>query len=899
MSGVVNQLNSTPDVAAGGHTAYGANNVPPVQNGSSYPPRKKCASDYQFGTRIGEGSYSTVFSAMDLSNKKTYAIKVLSKKHIVKEDKIKYVNIEKKTLHRLGQQHPGIVQLYYTFQDDSSLFFVLDFAEYGELLSIITKFGSLSEPVTKFYMTQIIDSVKFIHLKGVIHRDLKPENILVGYDFNLKITDFGAAKLLGDDDNSQNEVINYDSIHESPKKDRRASFVGTAEYVPPELLQYNECGFETDIWALGCILFQFFNGIPPFKAATEYATFEKILSAQVSYRNPVPYGVKEIIEGTLQQNPQQRPTLTQIQTMSWLADIPWNDRQFIWGRKVPRFEPYIPNASAAPPQSNTTPVPQSAPQLKNGSNRNVNKSTSTYQLHSQIQQFDYNFVPTMGGTGKHQPPTRIKKGVSTGSVPTVAAPYQSHTNASYEPSTQILQSDPSFLPPSPQTHKRNPSKQRLLMEQQRVNPPKPPPPAPQPPQPNTNMASAPQFSQMQISPTQQTGPYSSRAPGPMVPPQTQIPMQHVPSHEQRQAFNPPPTERRPTDPQLMNRQSNQRPKAKDLRDNTAFSSTSSPSVGGNGNGFSNFPASQVPSHAPPQAPPQTQHSASAAAKIAANAPAFKAAQQPPPRKSTTSSRSEGLPTPKQERRPVQNTISFKDISSFLDENEKIVKLDTILKSLLSNKLIDRRPGEIDDNTIENLVERHQDILDSSMVPVVACVSNRAKVFLIDDDLNVMMVDLTANQGGDYLMYDYEFESVIVDDNDDNTQKGEEVYGYLILELLKEGGDLIFLKRIKEEEKYKYRNSIKVVGKNNEPVRIGLNFGWIDCLVWAKEMIEKELKSSKKSSKAKQNGSKRPTNAPPNKPSAPTRKPSPTLQPPKQNKKSLSKLAYAAAAAAHK
>ena len=97
----------------------------------------------------------------------------------MKENKIKYVNIEKTTLNRLGQQHPGIVQLYYTFQDESSLFFVLDFAEYGELLSIIRKFGSLSESVLKFYMCQIIDAVRFIHLKGVIHRDLKPENILV------------------------------------------------------------------------------------------------------------------------------------------------------------------------------------------------------------------------------------------------------------------------------------------------------------------------------------------------------------------------------------------------------------------------------------------------------------------------------------------------------------------------------------------------------------------------------------------------------------------------------------------------------------------------------------------------------------------------------------------------
>lgn len=268
--------------------------------------KKKSAHDYQFGAMIGEGSYSTVYSAMDKQLKKTYAIKVLSKRHIVKEGKIKYVNIEKTTLHRLGQQHPGIVQLYYTFQDESSLFFVLDFAEYGELLSIIRKLGSLSEPVSKFYMCQIIDAVKFIHLKGVIHRDLKPENILVGHDFNLKITDFGAAKLLGENE-EDGEKIDYRSFNAEAEvrgqapRERFGSFVGTAEYVSPELLKDNICVFESDIWAMGCILYQFFNGVPPFKGSTEYLTFQLIIDLEYTYKSPkpIPVEVKEIIEKIL------------------------------------------------------------------------------------------------------------------------------------------------------------------------------------------------------------------------------------------------------------------------------------------------------------------------------------------------------------------------------------------------------------------------------------------------------------------------------------------------------------------------------------------------------------------------------------------------------------------------
>lgn len=99
---------------------------------------KKGVKDFQFGRTLGEGSYSTVVAATDRSTLKEYAIKMLDKRHIIKEKKVKYVNIEKNTLNRLGD-HPGIVKLYFTFQDDNTLYFVLDLAVNGELLGFIKK----------------------------------------------------------------------------------------------------------------------------------------------------------------------------------------------------------------------------------------------------------------------------------------------------------------------------------------------------------------------------------------------------------------------------------------------------------------------------------------------------------------------------------------------------------------------------------------------------------------------------------------------------------------------------------------------------------------------------------------------------------------------------------------
>lgn len=784
-------------------------------NGTN-PPRRRTARDYQFGTRIGEGSYSTVYSAMDLYNNKTYAIKVLLKRHIVKEDKIKYVNIEKSTLHRLGQQHPGIVQLYYTFQDDASLFFVLDFAEYGELLSIISKFGSLSEQVLKFYMIQIIDAVKFIHLKGVIHRDLKPENILVGYDFNLKITDFGAAKLLGEVEDPQGEAINYDTVLEKPQKDRRGSFVGTAEYVPPELLQYNECGFESDVWALGCILYQFFNGLPPFKGPTEYLTFEKIIGVNYTYRNPVPPGVKEIVDQTLIAEAHQRLTILQIQSKAWFAGVPWDDRNFIWNRKVPRFEPYHPGAPPASQQNFGTPA------MKSGSSRNINKSTSNYQLHSQIQLLaDFNLVPTMAGKKTHQPPTRIKKGMSSGSIPTVAA---AAAHRPVETTTQIMPNDPNFLPP-------NPSQQARKM-----------PPLKQRPSADARMPPHGGMGQLQSSPQFQYHP--PHQPGPMMQKQAASPGQRRPmprTHNSTpsQPGGIPVLENKMAETQISSGHSSPRsPQYKDLRSGTAFARPSS------------RPSSA--SSSSPTSPKLPQgNGASLAAKSAANLSANRATSASKPKPQAERARTPvKKPIVEKSPEPAPNTVTFKEISSFLEPDEKVIKLDTILKLQLSNKLIDRKPGSIDDETIERLVDRYQDVLDRNMVPVVACVSNKARIFLIYENLEVMLVDLTANQGGDYLMYDYEFESVYVDDEDTSPSHGEEVYGYLILELIKEGGDLVFLKRVKDDQKFKYEKSARVVDKKGDVVRIGEHLGWIDCLIWAKDLVSEQAKQPKKTNSKK-------------------------------------------------
>uniref|UniRef100_A0A671LRA3 3-phosphoinositide-dependent protein kinase 1 n=1 Tax=Sinocyclocheilus anshuiensis TaxID=1608454 RepID=A0A671LRA3_9TELE len=221
-----------------------AGQAPPPQ---PTQPRKKRPEDFRFGKILGEGSFSTVVLAKEHSTGKEYAIKILEKRHIMKENKAQYVKRERDIMSHLD--HPFFVKLYFTFQDEEKLYFGLSYAKNGELLKYIRKIGSFDETCTRFYSAEIVCALEYLHQKGFIHRDLKPENILLSEEMHIQITDFGTAKQLSSDS----------------KQARANSFVGTAQYVSPELLTEKSACKSSDLWALGCIIYQLVAGLPPFR----------------------------------------------------------------------------------------------------------------------------------------------------------------------------------------------------------------------------------------------------------------------------------------------------------------------------------------------------------------------------------------------------------------------------------------------------------------------------------------------------------------------------------------------------------------------------------------------------------------------------------------------------------
>ncbi|KAJ9197546.1 hypothetical protein DTO166G4_7798 [Paecilomyces variotii] len=302
---------------------------------------KKGVRDFSFGQTLGEGSYSTVVLATDRQTLNEYAIKILDKRHIIKEKKVKYVNIEKDTLNRLTD-HPGIVRLYYTFQDERSLYFVLDLCKGGELLGVLKRMSTFDEECTRFYGAQILDTVDYMHKRGVIHRDLKPENILLDDQMHTKVTDFGTAKILKGKrrpDDSQNGMPPIDA-GDVAGEERASSFVGTAEYVSPELLTDKSACKASDLWAFGCIIFQLLAGRPPFKAANEYLTFQKIVNLEYEFPSGFPAVGRDLVERLLVLDPARRLPMEHIKNHEFFRGVTWG--RGLWKQKAPRLKPYIP-----------------------------------------------------------------------------------------------------------------------------------------------------------------------------------------------------------------------------------------------------------------------------------------------------------------------------------------------------------------------------------------------------------------------------------------------------------------------------------------------------------------------------------------------------------------------------
>uniref|UniRef100_A0A1I7UMC5 non-specific serine/threonine protein kinase n=1 Tax=Caenorhabditis tropicalis TaxID=1561998 RepID=A0A1I7UMC5_9PELO len=234
--------------------------------------------------------------------------------------KIPYVHREKESLAFLSRQensHPSVVGLYCTFQDAESLYFVLSYAKYGDLIDLMKKLPKerLTVEDGRYYAANLLAALDHIHSLGIIHRDVKPENLLVKEDGRILLTDFGSAKFLKDYEKEEVE-------EEGSNGRRRGSFVGSAQYCTPELLEGLRLHPSCDIWSFGVTLFVFLSSVAPFDDLSEYLVFRRVQDVLYQFPDDFPNEqAKDLIEKVIVKKEENRLKSDEIKRHPFFESI--------------------------------------------------------------------------------------------------------------------------------------------------------------------------------------------------------------------------------------------------------------------------------------------------------------------------------------------------------------------------------------------------------------------------------------------------------------------------------------------------------------------------------------------------------------------------------------------------
>ncbi|XP_028177456.1 cAMP-dependent protein kinase catalytic subunit 1-like [Ostrinia nubilalis] len=287
------------------------------------PEFEKTPDNYDRIKAIGNGAYGEVFLVRDKSTFTYHAMKVVDKEVVVERKHVKHLILEKKILQCV--QFPFLVTLDVAFKDNLYLYFILPYISGGEMFTYIQKYGNFSDNLSKFYASQVVLALEYMHYCQIVHRDLKPENILVDTNGYIKLCDFGFCKVL---------------------KKKTWTLCGTPEYLAPEVIMSKGYSFPVDWWALGVLIFEMQAGHPPFFASDPSKLYEKILEGSYKCPDSISPEAKGLIKGLLQTDQTKRlgslkGGVYDIKSHSWFNDIIW--QSILHQRVEPPFIPICPS----------------------------------------------------------------------------------------------------------------------------------------------------------------------------------------------------------------------------------------------------------------------------------------------------------------------------------------------------------------------------------------------------------------------------------------------------------------------------------------------------------------------------------------------------------------------------
>lgn len=236
---------------------------------------------------------------------KQYAMKIVNKSFLSCQNKISTALTERNILERVN--HPFIISLDYAFQSSTAFYFCMEFMKFGDLFTHMQNSRRLKFEEIKLYVAEIAIAIHYLHGLNIVYRDLKPENIMLTEDGHIKLIDFNLSKELSQDEPSTH------------------SFVGTNEYLAPEIVLKESYGKEVDWWSLGILIFEMVFNRTPFQSQNQSRTLSKIANGRVMIPDCGNYDLVNLLDGLLKKDPKKRFCFKDIRNHPFFHPLDFDD----------------------------------------------------------------------------------------------------------------------------------------------------------------------------------------------------------------------------------------------------------------------------------------------------------------------------------------------------------------------------------------------------------------------------------------------------------------------------------------------------------------------------------------------------------------------------------------------
>ena len=250
-------------------------------------------SRYEIGAMIGTGGMADVYIAEDLRLHRKVAVKIL--RSDLARDPAFVARFKKEALAAGGLNNPGIVAVFDSGEDGSNSYIVMELVKGHTLRQVLQSDAEISQDEAVQIVTEILEALEYSHTEGIIHRDIKPGNIMITDSGKVKVMDFGIARALDDIGATMTNTW---------------SVVGTAQYLSPEQATGDSADARSDIYSVGCLMYELLVGRPPFIGDTPVSIAFQHVSAPLpapSDINPdMDPNLETIIKVALHKNPDDR-----------------------------------------------------------------------------------------------------------------------------------------------------------------------------------------------------------------------------------------------------------------------------------------------------------------------------------------------------------------------------------------------------------------------------------------------------------------------------------------------------------------------------------------------------------------------------------------------------------------